>query len=178
MKRNSIFAIGFGMLLGVSLLTPGCGDSGSTAKKDGSLDVKKDTGSADGGGTGGVKGTGGALGSGGAVGSGGARGSGGAVGTGGALGTGGSTGVDAGLDGPAVKLDVAVERTGNDAVDVPITNPETGSEVGSVKLDVGSIDNGLDQAGIDAPVTLDLAIDESILDTGAVEAQIDTTGLD
>ena len=183
MKRNSIFAIGFGVLLGVGLLTPGCGDSGTT-KKDASGDAKKDGVSADGAAsTGGVRGTGGSPGTGGAttaaggaVGTGGATtGVGGAPGTGGATGAGGATGVDAGLDTP--RLDVpGVDQRGTDTADVPLINPETGVE-GGPRLDTGSVDQALDQGGIDSPVVLDVAVDESA-DLAPVDAEIDTTGLD
>ena len=63
MQRNSILALGFGVLLGVGLLTPGCGDSGGGTKKDGSTDAKRDTGA-----TGGSTARGGATGTGGASG--------------------------------------------------------------------------------------------------------------
>jgi hypothetical protein len=174
MKRNSLLALGFGVLLGVGLLTPGCGDSDSDTKKDASADVKKDA-SPDGlkgtGGstsTGGVKGSGGATGAGGTVGNGGATGAGGTVGSGGATGTGGS-GPDGGLDTGLIDTRGA---DGSDAIDVPIQNPD-GKKDTTPLLDVG----GLDGTGIDAPA-LDTALDGPALDTAAVEVQIDTTGLD
>jgi hypothetical protein len=40
------------------------------------------------------------------------------------------------------------------------------------------IDTALDGAGIDGPVTPDVAIDQSIVDVGAVDAEIDTSGID
>jgi hypothetical protein len=178
MKRNSLLALGFGVLLGVGLLTPGCGDSGDSGKKDASADVKKDSGATGGSRTGGTTGSGGAR-TGGTTGSGGAR-TGGTTGSGGsgsggtgaggtgAGGTGGSA-IDGGLDTGA---DTRTDVRGTDAIDVPIQNPEVGNDT-RVLLDVG----GIDGQGIDAPV-LDTAIDESAVDTAPGEVQIDTTGLD
>jgi len=187
MKRNSILAFGVGVLLGVGLLTPGCGDSGSGAKKDGSADARdaKRDGVSTGGtvgtggrtGTGGTVGTGGAPATGGAPGTGGGSGTGGAPGTGGASGTGGTTGVDAGLgaDGSndVVRRDGAIDQSGSDTPDVPITNPDTAIDTGPVL-----IDTGLDGAGIDGTVIPDVAIDQSIVDVGAVDAEIDSSGID
>jgi len=188
MKRSSILAIGFGMLLGVGLLTPGCGDSGG-GSKDASADAKKDALS-----TGGVRGTGGSVGSGGtratggsgggsggvagSGGTGGSAGSGGTAGSGGSSGTGGATILDDG--GP--KLDVApdgrrdtnADQGSSDARDVAIQDPETGIDMGPVQLDTGSVDVSIDQAGIDSPIILDTSIDEGTVDA----EEIDTSGLD
>jgi hypothetical protein len=180
MKRTSILAIGFGMLLGVGLLTPGCGDSGSDSKKDGSLDAKKDALS-----TGGAKGTGGAVGSGGARATGGSSGSGGVLGTGGsagAPGTGGAQGsggattpVDAGRDGaPDGRPDTLADTRGTDSRDVSITDPETGADTRAPRLDVGSQDVSLDQAGVDSRVLLDTSVDQGTVDA----EEIDTSALD
>src|SRR5512136_2560936 len=97
MKRTSILAIGFGMLLGVGTLTPGCGDSGSSKPNDAAAEagVKRDGPKGTGGkvGAGGAKGTGGNVGVGGVIGQGGGPGAGGATtGAGGRTGAGGALG--------------------------------------------------------------------------------------
>lgn len=174
MKRNSLLALGFGVLLGVGLLTPACGDSGDSGKKDASLDVKKDSGATGGARTGGTTGSGGAR-TGGTTGAGGTVSSGGTSGRGGAGGSGGTGGSsDAGID--VVRLETPIDLRGTDAVDVPLQNPEVGKDTIPL-LDVGAIDVGIDGQGIDAPV-LDTAIDESAVDVTAGEVQIDTSGLD
>jgi len=190
MMRNSVLVLGLGVLLGGGLLVQGCGDSGSSSKKDGSSDVREagplsDARGTGGRSTGGATGAGGAVGTGGAVSTGGVIGAGGAVGTGGATGAGGATGVDGGrqdgggVDGPAVKFDSSVDQgsTGNDAVDVPITT-DTALDGGAPTLDTGSIDSPLDQAGpgIDSPVSLDTGVDQG---AGVMlDAEIDGSGVD
>jgi hypothetical protein len=186
MKRNSILALGLGVLLGVGLLGPGCGGSESIVKQDGSADAKQNTGGSGGARTGGTTGAGGSKGAGGAItggttGAGGSKGSGGATGGGGVTGTGGTIvvmdgGSDAGLDG--APRDVSRDQ-GNDAVDVPIVTPDGGDDVAEdvpVMLDGGALDTGADAE----PVTLDTAIDESPVDAEAVDVdiEIDTSGLD
>jgi hypothetical protein len=188
MKRNSILALGFGLFLGVGMLTPGCGDSGGGTHKDASgdatSDAKRDTG-ATGGSTarGGATGTGGAVTTGGATGSGGATGAGGATSAGGAGGTtstGGNTGtagMDGGVDGPAGKLDT--NRDSSDAADVPLPGPETGAETGTVQMDTAGLDGGMDQAGLDGGVMLDSAIDQADEDAPAIDAsEMDAEGTD
>jgi hypothetical protein len=164
MKRTSILAIGFGMLLGFGMLTPGCGSDSDNGKKDSSVDTKKADGSVDG-----PKGTGGAL-----AGTGGALGAGGATvipGSGGRTGAGGATtiipdgGRDA-IDGPPVGRDVAVERTG-DTRDVPILPAEVGIEAPRVEV---SIDKPAD-----VPPPSDVAMDGEPV---VIDGSIDTQGVD
>lgn len=189
MKRTSILAISFGMLLGVGTLTPGCGDSGSSKPNDASAEagVKRDGPKGTGGrvGAGGAKGTGGSLAGGGAVGRGGGPGAGGATtgvggaqpGTGGRTGAGGAGGSTAGTGGSGgSKRDGSTDGPGSDATDVPIPPPPDGSSDGTPpKLDVGGVDVSIDQAGTDLPVQLDVSIDEQ---PAAVDGSTDSEGID
>jgi hypothetical protein len=200
MKRNSILVLGLGMLVSFGLLAPGCGDDGKKGGTgtDGSIDGKKDTGSAKGGttGTGGATGKGGTTGSGGATGAGGATGVGGATGTGGATTDGGPlTGPEPSLDGGPVRLDTnpPVDTKGTDAIDAPIPNPDgeaDGPGVDGAKLDgtvilqhasgldagvdstPGSVDAALDSGADAAPASIDLGVDGE-----SVDADVDS-GID
>lgn len=185
MKRNSILVLGLGMLLGAGLLTPGCGsdDGGSGTGKDGggSADAKKDGVS-----TGGAIGTGGTvLGSGGAIGTGGSTsrdgGFGGTTGSGGATGTGGSTSVnmDGGVDGVGPDT-----RTGDDALDVPISNPDGSDAALDVNVGIDGptipqvLDGGLDGEIDVSPVSLDAGFDVEIDTTPSLDGGMDVEGVD
>jgi hypothetical protein len=161
MKRTYLLTIGFGMLLGVGMLTPGCGDSDDNGKKDSSVDTKKADGAAPG--IDGPKGTGGSItGAGGALGTGGSTG---IVGSGGSTGAGGSTTIPDGgkdaVDAQPVRLDVGADR-GSDSRDVAIG--EAGAE--TVRID-GSTDQ------VDAPAS-DVALDGP----AGIDGSIDTEGVD
>jgi hypothetical protein len=84
--------------------------------------------------------------------------------------------VDASID---VRRDVGpIDQAGTDTSDVPLINPDTAIDSGPVLIDTGRSDTALDGAGLDGTVTIDVAIDESVVDVGAVDAEIDTSGLD
>jgi len=70
-------------------------------------------------------------------------------------------------------------QIGDDALDVPLGNPDVAEDTAPVMLDTGSIDQAMDEGGMDgATVTLDTAIDESMMDAVEMDAEIDATGLD
>jgi hypothetical protein len=189
MKRTSILAIGFGMLLGVGTLTTGCGDSGSSKPNDAAAEagVKRDAPKGTGGNVGaGGRGTGGSMaGVGGAVGQGGGPGAGGATtgaggaitGAGGRTGAGGAGGSIVGTGGSGgSKLDGSTDGPRVDSSDTPLPPPPDGSSDGTPpKLDVGGVDVSIDQAGTDLPVQLDVSIDEQ---PAAVDGSTDSEGID
>ena len=167
MKRNSILVLGFGMLAGMALLMPACGDDEPT-KTDAA--AKKDVGAA-----------GGAIGTGGAVGVGGAVGTGGVMGTGGATGAGGTTTVvpDAGLDVATGGDDgPAPGRDGRPDVARPEGRIPDGGSTGidGESLEVSQPDTRpIDGAGIDgAQVKPDVAIGQDgvppAVDTGSLDS--------
>jgi hypothetical protein len=163
MKRTSVLAIGFSVLLGFGVLAPGCGSDSDNGKKDSSVDTKKMDAAPDG-----LKGTGGVMG-----GTGGALGTGGATviaGTGGSTGAGGATTLPDGSPDSGPKLDVGNDRGGDGrdvsiaeggpevqnrdvaldqqldktpVTDVSIDGQPMGVEVG-VGVDVGGVDGGID----------------------------------
>jgi hypothetical protein len=169
MRRNAIPVLGFGLLLCVGTLGPGCSDSSGNGQ-DGAAPARQDGGSAGGAiGTGGTPGTGGTIGRGGAPGTGGAAGrigtsgAGGAPGTGGtgnaggSTGAGGTSGVDGGprfeasIDAPPTKLDSSADqRLVADLRDVPMPM-DTGVDSREL-LDTGGTDIAIDKAGSDGEV--------------------------
>jgi len=190
MKRNSILVLGLGVFLSVGLLASGCSDSGGgTAKLDGSSDAKKDTGSTGGAlgtggktGTGGIIGTAGATGAGGGSGTAGATGAGGATGTAGVTGTAGATGAggSSGGTGGAIvvdagKIDGSGDTTKVDSSPVDVSSLDSNRDVSIIDGSMVQLDSGSVDAGVDAPLTTDLALplDAAALDTVAVDGGID-----
>jgi hypothetical protein len=84
--------------------------------------------------------------------------------------------VDASID---VRRDVGpIDQARTDTSVVPLINPDTAIDSGPVLIDTCRIDTPLDGAGLDGTVTIDVAIDESVVDVGAVDAEIDTSAID
>ena len=170
MKRTSIFAIGLGMLLGFSVLTPGCGDDGDSTQKDSSVDTRKSDAAVGPMGTGGsMRGTGGSMrGAGGAMGLGGTTvisGKGGSMGMGGAM-----TKPDGGTDARIVRRDAAADtRIRRDTRDAFPQLVEVGIDVPGMDV-MGDGAPPRDVALDSEPAGIDGAIDtEEGIDVGGID---------